>query len=188
MNRMLLITAVFAFLLSGCGKDEEPQMGQAEQDAMEATSAADEAVDTAGELADEAATAAEEATTAAEEATTAAEEAATAAEEAAAAGEVADEAISEAEQAVAAVEGDRGKQVYDATCFACHAQGIAGAPKLGDKAAWESRITKDMDTLVNNAINGFQGSTGVMPPKGGNMGLSDEDVAAAVSYMVEQAQ
>ncbi len=168
MNRMLLIAAVLAFFLSGCGKDEEPQMGQAEKGAVqesaeEATSAADEAVDAAGDMAD------------------AVDEAATAA----------GEAVLEAENMVAAAvpaEGGRGKQVYDATCFACHAQGIAGAPMLGDKAAWESRISKEMDTLVNNAINGFQGNTGVMPPKGGNLGLSDEDVKAAVSYMVDQVK
>ncbi len=92
------------------------------------------------------------------------------------------------ETVVAQAEGDKGKQIYDMVCFACHAQGIAGSPKLGDKAAWAPRIAQGMDILVSHAVNGFQGSTGVMPPKGGRMDLSDDDVKAAVSYMVDQAK
>ncbi len=124
-----------------------------------------------------------------------ADEAAAVAEEAATAtAEAVDEASSAAGQLVASAEqmaqtgGSRGKEVYDMACFACHAQGIAGAPKIGDKALWEARIAKGMDTLFNNAINGFQGSAGVMPPKGGRMDLSDEDVKAAVTYMVDQVK
>ena len=79
---------------------------------------------------------------------------------------------------------DTGKKVYDATCMACHAAGVAGAPKLGDKAAWGPRIAQGNDTLYTHALKGFQGKAGVMPAKGGNTSLSDADVKAAVDYMV----
>ena len=79
---------------------------------------------------------------------------------------------------------DPGKAVYDGLCFTCHAQGIAGAPKMGDMAAWEARVEKGRDVNVSNVINGYTGSTGVMPPKGGNPSLSDEEIAAAVDYML----
>ena len=77
-----------------------------------------------------------------------------------------------------------GKGVYDRACFACHAQGIAGAPKYGDAAAWEARLAKGRDTLVEHSINGFTGTTGMMPAKGGNPTLSDEEVTAAADYMM----
>lgn len=82
----------------------------------------------------------------------------------------------------------KGKSVYEASCSACHAAGVAGAPKLGDKAAWEERIAQGIAVLEEHAIKGFQGKTGFMPPKGGAMHLSDADVKAAVAYMVGQAQ
>ena len=66
--------------------------------------------------------------------------------------------------------------------------GIAGAPKLGDQAAWEARIAQGMDVLVDHAINGYQGDNGIMPAKGGRMDLSDEAVANAVAYMAESSQ
>lgn len=83
---------------------------------------------------------------------------------------------------------NKGKKVYDASCMACHAAGVAGAPKLGDKAAWGARIAQGNDTLYTHAIKGFQGKAGMMPPKGGNMSLKDEDVKAAVDYMVSQSK
>jgi cytochrome c5 len=83
---------------------------------------------------------------------------------------------------------DMGKKVYDSLCVACHAVGVAGAPKLGDSAAWVSRIEQGMDTLYAHSINGFQGKSGVMPPKGGNPSLSDAEMKAAVDYMVAQVQ
>ena len=73
-----------------------------------------------------------------------------------------------------------GKKVYDTTCMACHATGAAGAPKLGDKAAWAPRIKTGIDALHASALKG----KGAMPAKGGNSALSDADVAAAVDYMV----
>lgn len=81
-----------------------------------------------------------------------------------------------------------GEAVYNQACMACHAQGVAGAPKQGDAEAWADRIDKGMDTLYENSINGFQGEAGVMPPKGGFANLSDEEVKAAVDYMVENSQ
>ncbi len=81
-----------------------------------------------------------------------------------------------------------GKQVYDTACFACHATGAAGAPKLGDKAAWGPRIAQGMDTLVSHAINGFQGQTGVMPPKGTCAACSNDELKAAVKYMVDNSK
>lgn len=81
-----------------------------------------------------------------------------------------------------------GKQVYDAACFACHAVGVAGAPKFGDKAAWAPRIAQGMDTLVTHAINGFQGQTGVMPPRGTCAACTDDELKAAITYMVDNAK
>jgi len=79
---------------------------------------------------------------------------------------------------------DKGKAVFDATCVACHGAGIAGAPKVGDKAAWTPRIAKGNDALYQSALKG----KGAMPPKGGNTALKDEDVKAAVDYMVSKAK
>jgi cytochrome c5 len=81
-----------------------------------------------------------------------------------------------------------GKGTYDKACMACHAAGVAGAPKLGDKAAWKDRIAQGNDTLHTHALKGFQGKKGMMPAKGGNMSLADADVKAAVDYMVSQSK
>jgi len=80
-----------------------------------------------------------------------------------------------------------GPQVYNVACMACHGGGIAGAPKTGDAAVWAPRIAQGMDTLNKNALNGLQGSAGFMPPKGGRADLSDEEIIAAVQYLVDQA-
>lgn len=77
-----------------------------------------------------------------------------------------------------------GEQAY-ASCAVCHASGVAGAPKFANVDAWKDRITKGKETLYSNAINGFQGSAGYMPAKGGNASLSDESVKAAVDYMID---
>lgn len=87
-----------------------------------------------------------------------------------------------------AASDDKGKTVFDGTCIACHGSGVAGAPKLGDKAAWKDRIAKGKNTLYQHALKGFQGKTGFMPPKGGNGGLSDADVEAAVDFMVSRVK
>jgi cytochrome c5 len=81
-----------------------------------------------------------------------------------------------------------GDQVYQSTCVACHGAGVAGAPKFGDKAAWSARLAKGADTLHQHAIQGFQGSNGVMPAKGGRTDLSDKSVVNAVDYMANAAK
>jgi cytochrome c5 len=81
-----------------------------------------------------------------------------------------------------------GKSVYDANCKSCHGQGVGGAPALGDKKGWQSRLEKGIDSMVEIAINGVQGYGGSMPPRGGNANLTDEQVKAAVVYMVRQVQ
>lgn len=87
-----------------------------------------------------------------------------------------------------AAESMSGEAVYNNACVACHGAGVAGAPKLGDKAAWADRIAKGEDTLYKHAIEGFQGSAGFMPAKGGRTDLSDEEVKAAVDYMIENSK
>ncbi len=86
---------------------------------------------------------------------------------------------------VASVGGDVGQSVYDTACYICHATGVTGAPKPGDVANWNPRIEKGVDLLYANAINGYQGQFGIMPPKGGNLLLSDDEVKAAVDYLVK---
>ncbi|WP_445156527.1 c-type cytochrome [Halomonas sp. E14] len=74
-----------------------------------------------------------------------------------------------------------GEAIYNRACMACHMTGAAGAPIMGDAAAWAPRLEQDMETLYDHSINGFQ----AMPPKGGHMNLTDEEVKAAVDYMLE---
>ena len=78
---------------------------------------------------------------------------------------------------------DTGKTLYTQACIACHGAGIAGAPKMGDKAAWAPRMAQGTTILYQHAIAGFQGKAGVMPPKGGST-APDADVKAAVDYML----
>lgn len=87
--------------------------------------------------------------------------------------------------ATAAVKPDpaKGKQVYQTSCAVCHAAGVAGAPKPGDKAAWAPRVAQGYATLYDHALNGIRG----MPPKGGNPGLSEADLANAVGYMFTES-
>jgi len=83
---------------------------------------------------------------------------------------------------------DAGKKVFGATCSLCHASGAAGAPIFGNKADWDPRIAQGMDVLYKHAIEGFTGAKGVMPARGGATTLSDDDVKAAVNYMVDKAK
>jgi cytochrome c5 len=75
-----------------------------------------------------------------------------------------------------------GQKIYQASCVACHAAGVANAPKLGDKAAWAPRIAKGNDALLSSLINGLN----AMPPKGTCMSCSEDELRAAMEYMVEQ--
>ncbi|MAT83530.1 MAG: cytochrome c5 family protein [Gammaproteobacteria bacterium] len=77
-----------------------------------------------------------------------------------------------------------GEQVYNQFCGTCHNIGVAGAPKLGDVPAWEPRVAKGMDTLWDHTLNGFN----AMPAKGTCMGCSDDELRAALDYIVDQAQ
>lgn len=72
-----------------------------------------------------------------------------------------------------------GEAVYKAACIACHGTGAAGAPKLGDAAAWGARVAQGYDTVLKNALEGLRG----MPAKGGNADLDNLEVARAVVYM-----
>ena len=87
--------------------------------------------------------------------------------------------------AKAAAAGDAGKATYDASCGVCHNAGVAGAPKLGDKAAWTARLqASKKEGLHASALKG----KGAMPPKGGNASLSDDAVKAAVDYLLAAAK
>jgi cytochrome c5 len=81
-----------------------------------------------------------------------------------------------------------GTELFQQVCSACHGQGIAGAPKAGDKAAWGPRIAQGKPTLYQHALGGYQGKAGVMPAKGGRTDLPDDLVKQAVDYMVQMAQ
>src|SRR3989454_8869807 len=84
----------------------------------------------------------------------------------------------------AAAAGSRtGEQVYKAVCTNCHQTGVAGAPKIGDKAAWAPHIKEGLNELVGEAIKGVR----AMPPRGGDASLTDEEVARAVVYMANQS-
>lgn len=81
-----------------------------------------------------------------------------------------------------------GPQVFNEACITCHGSGIGGAPVFGNAEAWGPRIEKGIEVLHTHAIEGFQGSSGFMPPKGGRLDLSDAEVKAAVDYMVAEAE
>jgi cytochrome c5 len=108
---------------------------------------------------------------------------------------VGDEAMEEAVEEVVAdaggeASGDVGKTVYDGLCVNCHGIAALAAmiPQSGDAAAWEARIAKGIDVLYENAINGFTGDMGMMPARGSNPALSDDEVKAAVDYIMSQVQ
>ena len=91
---------------------------------------------------------------------------------------------SAAPAAVAPAKASDGKALYETACVACHAAGVANAPKLGDKAAWAPRLKTGMDTLYASVIKG----KGAMPPKGTAMSASDADIKASVDYMVSSVK
>ena len=81
-----------------------------------------------------------------------------------------------------------GTELFEQTCSACHGQGIGGAPRAGDKAAWAPRIAEGKAVLYEHAIQGFTGSAGVMPAKGGRIDVPDDLVKQAVDHMLQLAQ
>ena len=78
----------------------------------------------------------------------------------------------------------QGKAIYEKSCGVCHATGVAGAPKLGDKTVWKKHVAAGLDHMTEIAIKG----EGAMPPRGGNPKLSDAEVRAAVAYMMENSR
>ena len=86
--------------------------------------------------------------------------------------------------AVVASKRKSGEEVFNGACVACHGAGIAGAPKMGDKALWAPRIAQGINTLYEHALKGFKG----MPAKGGQVALSDDEVKAAVDYQVAKSK
>lgn len=86
--------------------------------------------------------------------------------------------------AAPAAEKPLGERIYSSACFACHGTGAAGAPKLGDQAAWTPRSAQGMAVLMQHATNGFN----AMPARGGNAALTDDELKAAITYMLERAQ
>jgi len=77
-----------------------------------------------------------------------------------------------------------GEGVYKSTCSICHKSGLNGAPRIGSKKDWESRLAQGNEVLYDRAINGYRGSKGSMPSRGSNPRLSEAEVKAAVDYMV----
>jgi cytochrome c5 len=76
-----------------------------------------------------------------------------------------------------------GEQVYNASCLACHSTGVAGAPKVGDQAGWASRAAKGLDAMTATAISGIN----AMPPKGTCADCSDQELKAAIEYMLSES-
>jgi cytochrome c5 len=169
------LDALYNSALNGKGL-MPPKAGNASLSREQVIAAVDYMLATAGVSAAAAAPAAEQAQTESAPATQqAAAEAAAAETPAAPAAEAAPAAVQ------ATIDGEK---IYRGLCFSCHDGGIAGAPKLGDKAAWEPRIATGLDALHNSTLNG----KGVMPAKGGNPALSDDEIRAAVDWMVQQSQ
>lgn len=81
-----------------------------------------------------------------------------------------------------------GNSIYSQSCSICHGSGLAGAPTLGDKLAWAPRIKQGIELLNKHALEGFSGETGVMPAKGGNPSLTEQEVSTAILYMIENSQ
>jgi len=81
-----------------------------------------------------------------------------------------------------------GASLYAVACMTCHDAGIGGAPTMGNRAIWAPRIAQGTATLYKHAIEGYTGETGVMPPKGGRLDLSDELIRAGVDHMIEMSR
>ena len=194
--RKLIFVLLLSMVVWGCSKGEKTAGTETTQPAAQETAAAktDQAAPAAteGEAAQSATqeTAAAKVDQAVQDAKEGVQQAASAAADKTQ--ELAQSAATAAQDLVAKAkttyDAAAGKAVYTANCAACHGYGVAGAPKVGDAAAWKDRIAEGMGTLVDHAINGYQGASGYMPAKGGHPSLSDADVGNAVAYMVEQSK
>ncbi|MCC7120599.1 MAG: cytochrome c5 family protein [Gammaproteobacteria bacterium] len=96
-------------------------------------------------------------------------------------------AAAPAGEPVAAAGAIDGQKVYNNVCALCHAAGVAGAPMPGNKDDWSPRIAQGNDMLYKHAIEGFTGQKGMMPARGGNASLTDDEVKAAVDFMVQKS-
>lgn len=92
-------------------------------------------------------------------------------------------AVVAAADATASTEPRSGDQVYNSACLACHSTGVAGAPKVGDKAVWSTRNANGVDGLLANAIKGIN----AMPPRGACANCSDDELKAAIEYMLKES-
>lgn|GEM_PF-2774841 len=88
------------------------------------------------------------------------------------------------EESIAPIDLVEGKKTYINACFACHETGAADAPKRGDQAAWQLRITQGIDTLLSHALNGIN----AMPPRGGNPTLTEGEIVMAIHYLIFDAE
>ncbi len=77
-----------------------------------------------------------------------------------------------------------GEEVVKAVCGMCHTAGVAGAPKIGDKAAWAPRIAQGENVLIQHAMSGIR----AMPPKGTCAACSEQEIKNAIEYMVSKAK
>ena len=93
-------------------------------------------------------------------------------------------ALAGASMAPAVATAMDGGVIYAQTCARCHATGVAGAPKAGDKAAWNQRLALGRDAMLATVLKG----RGAMPPKGGNASLSDAEAKAAADYLVNRVK
>lgn len=191
--KYLILPLMFsALLMAGCSsEDQEAAKEKMESAKEEVSSSVSEMTESAKDSASEMTESAKEtASDMAESTKNAASDMVDKTKEAAtAATETATAKVEDAAEAVTAATSDNGKKVYDEACFACHAMGIAGAPKMGDAEAWTARIAQGNDVLYDHAINGYVGPSGaMMPAKGGRADLSDDDIKAAVDYMVASSQ
>jgi cytochrome c5 len=96
-------------------------------------------------------------------------------------------AVAAAAGGAAAAMPKTGTELFEQTCSACHGQGIAGAPRAGDKTAWAPRIAEGKAKLYEHALKGYTGSAGMMPPKGGRIDAPDDLVKQAVDHMVQMS-
>lgn len=204
MNKILFLAVITTFLVAGCGDKDDAASGKTEpsmlEKAKESTKGAmsdikgatSEAMDGAGKMASDTESAVGNATSNAKDAASKmASDTKTAVTAAAStAMDKSGDMASDAAEAVGMSSdgaddgGAVGVQVYQKSCQSCHAMGVAGAPKQGDKAAWAPRIATGMDALVASAINGKN----IMPPRGACASCSDDDIKAAVQYMVSQSK
>jgi cytochrome c5 len=99
-----------------------------------------------------------------------------------------DEVYESKEESLAEQKLDEGKKIYESNCAGCHDAGVSGAPKPGDKEAWRDRISLGLAVMAKKSIEGFEGKTGMMPPKGGNSTLTDSEITNAVNFMTLKAR